>query len=99
MERFPNAREAAFALRPDEPVYCFRPAVLTADARRFKEAFPGKTAYAVKTNGEELVLATLAKAGIACFDVASPGECAAVRAVAPKAEMIYTHPVKAQSHI
>lgn len=99
MERFPNAREAAYALRPDEPVYCFRPTVLTADARRFKEAFPGTTAYAVKTNGEEMVLATLAKAGITCFDVASPAECAAVKAVAPKAELIYTHPVKAQSHI
>ena len=65
----------------------------------FKAAFPGKTAYAVKTNGEPMVLKTLAKAGIDCFDVASPAEFAAVRAVAPKAELLYMHPVKAQSDI
>jgi ornithine decarboxylase len=45
------------------------------------------------------VLETLAAAGIDCFDVASPGECAAVKAVTPKAELLYTHPVKAQSDI
>ncbi len=99
MDTFKTARDAAFALRPDQPVYCFRPAVLTADALAFKSAFPGKTAYAVKTNGEPMVLDTLAKAGINCFDVASPAEFAAVRAVAPKAELLYTHPVKAQSDI
>ena len=31
MQRFENAREAARALRPDEPIYCFRPEVLKAD--------------------------------------------------------------------
>jgi ornithine decarboxylase len=99
MQRFMTAREAAYALRPDQPVYCFRPTVLKADARHFRAAFPGKTAYAVKTNGEKMVLQTLAAAGYDCFDVASPAECAAVREVAPKAELLYTHPVKAQSDI
>ena len=99
MERFATARDAAHALRPDVPVYCFRPDVLTADARAFANAFPGRTAYAVKTNGERTVLETLTVAGIDCFDVASPGEFAAVRAVAPHAEMLYMHPVKAQSDI
>ena len=99
MQTFKNAHETALALRPDDPVYCFRPQVLKADARRFMELFPGKTAYAVKTNGEELVLKTLAEAGIDTFDVASPAEFAAVRSVAPKAEMLYMHPVKAQSVI
>src|SRR5688572_19370117 len=99
MQRFENARDAALALRPDVPVYCFRPEVLKADARRFMEMFPGRTAYAVKTNGEELVLRTLAEAGVTLFDVASPGEFAAVRSVSPDAEMIYMHPVKAQSDI
>ena len=99
MEIFETARDAAYAMRPDQPVYCFMPQVLTADALTFRSAFPGKTAYAVKTNGESMVLATLAKAGIDCFDVASPAEFAAVRSVAPEAEMLYTHPVKAQSDI
>ncbi|MGI6856837.1 alanine racemase [Mesorhizobium sp. 1B3] len=99
MQRFENAREAALALRPDEPVYGFRPEVLKADARNFMAMFPGKTAYAVKTNGEELVLRTLVEAGVTAFDVASPGEFAAVRAVSADAEMLYMHPVKAQSDI
>jgi ornithine decarboxylase len=81
------------------PVYCFRPEVLKADARGFMEAFPGDTAYAVKTNGEPIVLSTLAEAGVRIFDVASPGEFAAVREALPKAEMLYMHPVKAQSDI
>ncbi len=99
MQSFKTARDAAYALRPDQPVYCFMPQMLIRDALTFKSAFPGKTAYAVKTNGEPMVLKTLADAGIDCFDVASPAEFAAVRAVAPKAELFYTHPVKAQSDI
>ena len=53
--------------------------MLAEDARTFMAAFPGKTAYAVKTNGEPLILQTLWDAGIRSFDVASPGEFAAVR--------------------
>ncbi|MEQ8297093.1 MAG: alanine racemase [Nitratireductor sp.] len=99
MQRFDNARDAALTLRPDDPVYCFRPEVLKADARRFMALFPGKTAYAVKTNGEPMVLKALAEAGIEAFDVASPAEFEAVRAASPRAEMLYMHPVKAQSDI
>ena len=73
--------------------------MLAADARAFMEAFPGKTAYAVKTNGEHFILKALVEAGISAFDVASPGEFAAVRAVSKKAELLYMHPVKAQSDI
>ncbi len=99
MQKFDTAIEAVHTLRPDVPVYCFRPEVLSQDARSFMDAFPGETAYAVKTNGEPMVLETLAKAGVTLFDVASPGEFAAVRAVAPDAGMLYMHPIKAQSDI
>ncbi len=99
MQRFNTARDVALEMRPDQPVYCFHPQVLTEDAQTFMRRFPGETAYAVKTNGEPMVLKTLAKAGVSCFDVASPGEFAAVRECAPDAKMIYMHPVKAQSDI
>ncbi|MCP4382560.1 MAG: ornithine decarboxylase [Hyphomicrobiales bacterium] len=99
MRIFATARAAVHALRPDQPVYCFRPQVLKDDARNFAEAFPGKTAYAVKTNSEPMVLKTLAATGFDCFDVASPAEFEAARTVAPDAELLYTHPVKAQSDI
>jgi ornithine decarboxylase len=99
IDTFHSGHAAALALRPDSPVYCFRPSVLAADARAFIKAFPGKTAYAVKTNGEEFVLRALVEAGMNAFDVASPGEFAAVRAVSADAELLYMHPVKSQSDI
>ncbi len=99
MEKFATAQDAALKLRPDQPVYCFRPQVLTADARAFVGMFPGKTAYAVKTNSEPMVIDTLVKAGINAFDVASPAEIEAVRAHSKNAELLYMHPVKAQSDI
>ena len=46
MQRFASAREAALTLRPDQPVYCFRPQVLIDDAHQFMKMFPGETAYA-----------------------------------------------------
>jgi ornithine decarboxylase len=73
--------------------------VLAEDARAFVRAFPGKTAYAVKTNGEPFVLRTLREVGIKSFDVASPREFESVRTVSADAELLYMHPVKAQSDI
>lgn len=99
MERFETAQAAALKLRPDHPVYCFRPQVLKAEARRFMSLFPGKTAYAVKTNSEPMVIAALVEAGIEAFDVASIPEIEAVRAHSKTAELLYMHPIKAQSDI
>jgi len=99
MQRFATAQEAALALRPDHPVYCFRPEVLAADARNFMNMFPGKTAYAIKTNSEPMVIRTLVEVGVNAFDVAAPAEFAAVREFSKTAELLYMHPVKAQSDI
>ncbi len=99
MRVFDNGRDAALALRPDRPVYGFRPSVLRADAREFMSAFRGTTAYAVKTNDEPVILKTLADAGVRAFDVASPAEFAAAREAAPAASQFYMHPVKAQADI
>lgn len=99
LPRYATGREAALHLRPDQPVYCFHPSVLAADTEAFTSIFPGKTAYAVKTNGDPLVMRSLAAQGMSVFDVASPAEFAAVRAVSPRSELLYMHPVKAQSDI
>ncbi len=99
LRKFQSARAVAMAMWPDEPVYCFRPEALHADAQSFVEAFPGKTAYAVKTNPHPLVLDALARTGIRAFDVASPAEFRMARAAAPQAELYYMHPVKASSAI
>jgi ornithine decarboxylase len=99
MQVFDTARDAALALRPDRPVYGFRPEVLTHDAKEFMSSFRGTTAYAVKTNDEPLILKTLVEAGVKAFDVASPAEFAAAREADPAAAQFYMHPVKAQSDI
>ncbi|MEM8876419.1 MAG: ornithine decarboxylase [Pseudomonadota bacterium] len=96
---FRSAADVAHAVRPDVPIYCFRPEVLKADARCFLQAFPGKTAYAVKTNGQPMVLDALVDAGVRCFDVASPAEFASAVAAKPDAELLYMHPVKSKSDI
>ncbi len=99
MQKFETARDAALALRPDRPLYAFRPSVLTADAGAFLSGFRGLTAYAVKTNGEDFVLDALARAGVSAFDVASPAEFAAARRASGSARLLYMHPVKAQSDV
>ena len=99
MLKFNTAVEAAMAMRPDQPVYCFRPQVLAQDTKAFMAMFPGKTAYAVKTNGEPMVVEAMVKAGITAFDVASPAEIETVRKASKTAELLYMHPVKAQSDI
>lgn len=96
---FRTAHDAALALKPDDPVYCFCAAALREDARTFLAAFKGETAYAVKTNPDPRVLAVLAEEGIRAFDVASPGEMEAARAAAPQARLFYMHPVKAPAHL
>lgn len=99
MQKFKTAEEAALTLRPDQPVYCFRPQVLAEDTRAFQTMFPGKTAYAVKTNGEAMVVEAMVKSGVTAFDVASPAEIETVRKFSKTAELLYMHPVKAQSDI
>ncbi|MEJ8572188.1 alanine racemase [Microbaculum marinum] len=96
---YPDAQTAALALRPDEPVYCFRPDQLAADAEAFRTAFPGRTAYAVKTNPHPLILGGVAGAGIDAFDVASREEFRLAREAAPRADLFYMHPVKPASSI
>ena len=85
--------------RPAEPVYCLRPRTVSHDARRFVQAFPGDTLYAVKCNPEPSVLRALWRGGVTHFDVASPAEVRLVSQVLPKATLHYMHPVKGREAI
>ncbi|MCV2881291.1 type III PLP-dependent enzyme [Actibacterium sp. XHP0104] len=85
--------------RPDHPVVYVAPARLQAAARQFIDGFPGQVTYAVKANPAEIVLANLAAAGIAAFDVASPSEMALVRGIAPGSAMHYNNPVRSNAEI
>jgi ornithine decarboxylase len=86
-------------LRPEEPVHCIRPAVLTATAEDFIAAFPGDVLYAVKCNPDPAVLRALWAGGVRHFDCASPTEVLLVRQMFPDAEIHLMHPIKARSAI
>jgi ornithine decarboxylase len=86
-------------LRPEEPVHCIRPAVLTAAAEDFIAAFPGDVLYAVKCNPDPVVLRALWAGGVRHFDCASPNEVLLVRQMFPDAEIHLMHPIKARSAI
>lgn len=85
--------------QPDHPVMYFSPVVLQQTAQRFLDGFPGLVTYAVKANPDEAVLVNLVAAGITAFDVASPAEMAAVRAVCPEAVLHYNNPVRSIAEV
>ena len=77
---------------PDTAMLYFSPAALQATAQRFQSGFDGLVTYAVKANAGEEVLANLVAAGIRAFDVASPREMYAVRAVCPRCGLALQQP-------
>ncbi len=99
----PSVLQAVAEHRPEEPMHCIRPSVLSATAERFVTAFResvgGDVLYAVKCNPEPAVLRALWAGGVRHFDVASPGEIRLVRQMFPDAELHYMHPVKGRQAI
>lgn len=85
--------------QPDHPILYFAPRVLHEVAERFQAGFPGLVTYAVKANPHPAVLSNLVAAGIMGFDVASPAEMEAVRAVSRDAVMHYNNPVRSDAEI
>lgn len=95
----PRVDAVVAAERPSEPLYCLRPAVITAAAQRFVQGFPGDVLYAVKCNPEPAVLRAAWAGGVRHFDCASPAEVSLVRSVLPEAAIHYMHPVKSRAAI
>lgn len=85
--------------QPDLSVLYFCPSALQEIVHRFQRGFPGLVTYAVKANPEPEVLANLSAAGVTAFDVASPAEMRAVRAVAPDAILHYNNPVRSSDEV
>ena len=96
---YANVEDMVAALEPSYPVYCLRPRVLEASARRFLELFPGRVLYAVKCNPHPLVLQAFHRAGIRAFDTASLPEVALVRELFDDVEAYFHHPVKGPAQI
>ncbi len=85
--------------QPDQPILYFSPQILLQTADRFLSHFPGLTTYAVKANAHPEILSNLVAAGVSSFDVASPAEMEAVRAVRKDATLHYNNPVRSEDEI
>lgn len=95
LPRFDSIEALCAALKPTESVYVLRPEKFRAAARRFLDAFPGDTLYAVKANPIPYILDQVYAAGIRHFDTASLSEIELVRARIPDAQCHFMHPVRA----
>lgn len=94
MADFTTVDSLLTSLRPDIPVYAFRPAHTEKLAADFIRQFPGDVLYAVKANPHPLHLAALVRGGICHFDTASIAEIRLIRQLYPDAACYFMHPVK-----
>ncbi len=99
MEKFNSVNELVNKLKPVNPVYCIRPDTIKNSIKVFKDKFPGKILYAVKTNPNEYVLKHIIKNGVERFDVASINEVKLIRKLSPKSKLYFMHPIKSREDI
>ncbi len=99
LEKFKDTSDVIAQLRPDFPVHCFCPDELSRRVDLFVNNFPGKVGFAVKSNGEAVVLKHLAATGIHFFDAASIPEIALVRQLDTNATIFYDNPIKSDCEI
>ncbi len=99
MQKFKNVDELVSQLKPEKPIYCIRKKSIQLATTYFRNKFPGKVLYAVKTNSHPEVLKTIVESGIENFDVASIHEIKDIRAINPNAKCSYMHPVKSRESI
>ena len=99
MRKFKNVDELVNELKPDYPVYCIRPASIKKSTKFFKDNFPGKILYAVKTNPNEKVIKEIISNGVEDFDVASLNEIKLIKKIKPEANLYFMHTVKSKESI
>ena len=91
MRKFNNVNELVNTLKPENPVYCIRPNSVKKSVEFFKNNFPGKVLYAVKTNPDERIIKIINDNGINNFDVASINEIKLVRKIDSKAKIYFIY--------
>ena len=99
MRKFDTVNELINALKPEDPVYCIRPNSIKKSVDFFKNNFPGKVLYAVKTNPHEKIIKTIINNGIENFDVASINEIKLIRKINNKVKIYFMHTVKSKESI
>ena len=99
MQKFKTVDELINQLKPEKPIYCIRKKSIQLASTYFRNKFPGKVLYAVKTNPHPEVLKTIVESGIENFDIASIQEIKDIRAINPNAKCSYMHTVKSRESI
>ena len=99
MRKFVTVDELVDTLKPEKPVYCIRPNLIKKSVEFFKNNFPGKVLYAVKTNPQEKVVKIIINNGINNFDVASINEVKLIRKIDNKVKIYFMHTVKSKESI
>ena len=99
MGKFKTVSELVNSLKPDYPVYCIRPNEIKKSVNFFKENFPGKILYAVKTNPSEKIVKQIIANGINEFDVASLNEIKLINKIYPEAKLHFMHTIKSKESI
>ena len=64
MRKFKSVDDLINTLKPDYPVYCIRLKSIKKSVKFFKDNFPGKILYAVKTNPNEKIIKQIIANGI-----------------------------------
>ena len=99
MRKFKDVDELVNELKPDYPVYCIRPESIKKSTKFFKDNFPGKVLYAVKTNPNEKVIKQIISNGIENFDVASLNEIKLIKKIKSNSNLYFMHTVKSKESI
>ena len=99
MRKFKDVNELVNVIKPDYPVYCIRPNSIRKSTKFFKDNFPGKVLYAVKTNPNEQVIKQIILSGIEDFDVASLNEIKLIKKIKDKANLYFMHTIKTRESI
>jgi ornithine decarboxylase len=99
MQKFNSVDELVKTIQPVDPIYCIRPNSIKAACSWFKDKFPGKILYAVKTNPIEKIIKCIGESGISEFDVASINEIKLIKKIFPKARAYYMNTIKNREHI
>ena len=99
MRKFNTVNELVNLLKPDYPVYCIRTQEIKKSLKFFKENFPGKILYAVKTNPHEKVIKHIIANGIKDFDVASLNEIKLIKKINSEVNLHFMHTVKSKESI
>ncbi len=99
MQKFKSVEQLINQLKPEKPVYCIRKNSIQSAVKYFKNNFPGKILYAVKTNPHPEIIKKIIESGVNQFDIASIEEIKSIKNFSQTAKCSFMHTVKSRNDI